>query len=66
MTITSMLPSSMWSRLSPGLQVMVTGGGVYSAAPASSNMPTAPPFASGRTSATSSLMYLAICPMAQS
>ena len=27
MTTTSMLPSSMWSRLSPGLQVMVMGGG---------------------------------------
>ena len=26
-----MLPSSMWSRLSPGLQEIVIGGGVYSA-----------------------------------
>ena len=27
MTTASMLPSSMWSRLSPGLQVIVMGGG---------------------------------------
>ena len=37
MITTSMLPSSIWSRLSPGLQVTVMGGGVYSAVSASSN-----------------------------
>ena len=32
MITASMLPAGMWSRLSAGLQVMVMGGGVYSAA----------------------------------
>ena len=59
MTTAPTLPSSRWSRLSPGLHVVVIGGGVYVAPLAASNRLSLTPLASVRTSATSSSMHFA-------
>ena len=66
MTTTSMLPSAIWSRLSPGLQVIVTGGGEVVPTPVPANRVPALRSASGRTSAISSPMHLAVCSIPQS